>query len=140
MFKTSSKCLDQNEYIHTSSIRLEDVFKTSSKRLAKTSRRLGKMFSRHLQDVFKMYHQVKLLLFNRSSTGLRDVLRIRLSTERFALATPLRNLWSVYKFSKSEPFAYTKTFRTFSKTLYEMIAFTNKGKVGYQKSCFCLNK
>ena len=58
VFKTSSRRLGQDQYIrlgHTSSRRLQDVFKTSSRRLAKTS-------SRHLQDVLKMYHQVKLFL------------------------------------------------------------------------------
>ena len=39
----------------TSSRRLQDVFKTSSRRLANTS-------WRHLQDVLKTYHQVKLFL------------------------------------------------------------------------------
>ena len=47
--KSSSRRLGQDQYIrlgHTSSRRLQDVFKTSSRRLAKRS-------SRHLQDVFK---------------------------------------------------------------------------------------
>ena len=79
VFKTSTISLDQDQYIrlgHTSLRRLQDVFKTSSRHLAKTSsRRLQKVFkaiaktsSRHLQDilqgclqdVLKMYHQVKL--------------------------------------------------------------------------------
>ena len=49
VFKTSSRRLDQGQYIrldHTSSRRLQDIFKASSRRLAKTS-------SRHLQDIFK---------------------------------------------------------------------------------------
>ena len=49
VFKTSSRCLGQDQYIrlgYTSSRRLQDVFKTSSRRLAKRS-------SRHLQGVFK---------------------------------------------------------------------------------------
>ena len=56
------------------------------------------MYSRHRQDAVKMYHQVKPLLvntslrrvqdvFKRYSTGLRDVLRRRLSTEIFADST-----------------------------------------------------
>ena len=72
--KTSSRRLDEDEYIlinHTSS---EDVFKTSSRRLGQdqyirlgytSSRRLQDVFktsSRHLQDVLKTYHQVKLFL------------------------------------------------------------------------------
>ena len=67
------------------------------------------MFSRHLQDVFKMYNQVKLFLLTRLqevvetySTRFLDILRRRLFTERFALVTLLRNLWSGYKIFKSE--------------------------------------
>ena len=65
--KTSSRRLDQGKHIrlgHTSSRRLQDVFKTSSKRLQdvfktpcksafKTSSRVFKTFSRRLQDFFK---------------------------------------------------------------------------------------
>ena len=50
------KCLDQDQYIrlgHTSSRRLQVVFKTSS-------RHLQDVLQRCLQDVFKTYHQVKL--------------------------------------------------------------------------------
>ena len=79
VFKTSSSRLDQDHYNrlgHTSSRRFQDVFKTSSRCLAKTSsRRLQNVFktsaktsSRHLQDVFqgclqdalKTYYPVKL--------------------------------------------------------------------------------
>ena len=54
--------------------RLQDVFKTSWSRpiysswlyvFKTTSRRLAKTSSRHLQDVFKTYHQVKLFLLTR---------------------------------------------------------------------------
>ena len=62
--KTFWRCLEGN--LKTSSNvlpkHLEDIFKTSWKRIAKMS-------SRHLQDVFKTYHQVKLFL----STRLQDV-------------------------------------------------------------------
>ena len=81
--KTRSRRLDQDEYsrlTHTTSRRLQDVFKTSSRHLQDmlprslqdvfktSSRRLAKASSRHLQvvfqkslqDIFKMYHQVKL--------------------------------------------------------------------------------
>ena len=80
--KTSSRRLDEDEYIlinHTSSedvlvktnifvlsIRLQDVFKTFSRRLQDifktSSRRLANTSWRHLQDVLKTYHQVKLFL------------------------------------------------------------------------------
>ena len=68
VFKTSSWRLDQYQYIllgHTSSGRLQDVFKMSCKIVFKTSsrclqvvsntssRRLAKTFSRRLQNVFK---------------------------------------------------------------------------------------
>ena len=64
--KTSSRPLGQDEYIwlihtssrvfKTSSRHPQDVFKTSSRSLANTS-------WKHLQDVLKTYHQVKLFLF-----------------------------------------------------------------------------
>ena len=68
LMKTSSRRLDQDEYIrlgHTSSRRLHNVFKKSSRRPSKTSsrylqdvfktssRRLSRTFSRRLQNVFK---------------------------------------------------------------------------------------
>ena len=93
--KTSSRRLDQDQYIrlgHTSSRRLQNVFKTSSRRLQDifktscknvfktssrrlqdvlktSSRHLQDVLQRYLQDVFKTYHQVKLFLL----TNLRDV-------------------------------------------------------------------
>ena len=122
-FKTCSRCLDQDEYIRlgdTSSRRLantswrghqdvlqkrlQDIFKTSSRRLRKVS-------SRHLEDVFKTYHQVKLLLLTRLqdisetySASFWDVLPRRLSTERFEI------FWSVYKIFQNELFG--KSFKT----------------------------
>ena len=88
VFKTSSRRLDQDEYVRlsltssedvfktswsrpiysswlyvfkTSSRRFQDVFKTSCKNVFKTSsRRLQDVLQRYLQDVFKTYHQVKL--------------------------------------------------------------------------------
>ena len=114
VFNTSSRCLDQDEYIrlvHTSSRRLQDVlprrfydvlqkylqdiFKISSRRLyyilQSYLQGIFETFSRHLQDVFKRYYQVKLLLlillqyiFKTNSTHFWDELRRRLSKERFA--------------------------------------------------------
>ena len=72
VFKTSSRCLDQDQYIrlgHTSWRRLQDVlnmscqdvFKTSSRRLAKTpSRHFQDILQTCLRDAFKMCHQVTL--------------------------------------------------------------------------------
>ena len=94
VLKRSLRHLDQDDYIglsHTSSRRLQNVFKTFPRRLQdvlqkriqdifkirhledvlprhlegvfKTSlRRLTQMSSRHLLDAFKTYHQIKLFL------------------------------------------------------------------------------
>ena len=84
VFKTSTRRLDQDEYIgltHPSSedvflikiiiivliIRLQDVFKTSS------SRRLAKSFSRSFQNVFKTPCNN---VFRTSSRRLQDVFKI----------------------------------------------------------------
>ena len=88
VFKTSSRRLDQDEYVRLSLTSSEDVFKTSSRRLGQdqyirlgytssrrlqdvlqkrlqdifktSSRHLQDILQRYLQDVFKTYHQVKL--------------------------------------------------------------------------------
>ena len=68
VFKTSSRRLAKRSSRH-----LQDVFKTSSKRLQDvlknvfktSSRRLQDVLQRYLQDVFKTYHQVKLFLLTR---------------------------------------------------------------------------
>ena len=81
VLKTSSRCLSfsSSEDVFktniftllirlqkTSSRRFQDVFKTSSRRLAKTSlRHLQNVLQRCLQEVFKTYHQVKLFLLIR---------------------------------------------------------------------------
>ena len=85
VFKTSSWRLDQGEYIHFSHTSSEDVFKKFPRRLKTNYSSL-----RHLQDVFKTHHLVKLLLLTRphdifetASGRFWDVLQ-KLSTERFA--------------------------------------------------------
>ena len=67
--KTSSRRLDQDEYIRLTHTSSEDVFKTFPRCLQdifKTSSRcfenVFKTSSRHLQDVFKTYYHVKLFL------------------------------------------------------------------------------
>ena len=58
VFRASSKRHDQDQYIrlgHTSSMRLQDVFKTCL-------RHLQDVLQRCLQDVFKIFYQVKLFL------------------------------------------------------------------------------
>ena len=85
--KTSSRRLHQDQYIrlgHTSSRRLQVVFKTSS-------RHLQDVLQRCLQDAFKTYHQVILFLltsfqdvFKTYSQRFWGVLQRRLFTEGFA--------------------------------------------------------
>ena len=56
VFKTSSRRLDQDEYVCLSLTSSEDVFKTSSRRLGQDQYiRLGHTSSRRLQDVFKTF-------------------------------------------------------------------------------------
>ena len=85
-FKTSSRRLDQDEYIRLTHTSSEDVFKTSSRclhqdqhiRLGHTSsRRLQDVFktsSRHLQDVFKTSSRRFENVFKTSSRRFQDVL------------------------------------------------------------------
>ena len=99
--KTPSKRLGQHQYIrlgHTSSRRLQDVFKTlqdvfktssrnvfkkSSKRLQDalknvfktSSRSLQDILQRYLHEVFKTYHQVKLFLLTRLLQAFSTFLR-----------------------------------------------------------------
>ena len=123
IYKTSWRCLEDvlktflqdvfaRRLAKTFSRRLQNVFKTSCKNVFKTS-------SRHLQNVFKTYHQVKLFLITRFqdvfgtySKHFWDVLQRRLSIEGFAYVTLLRNLRSVYKICKSD-----KSFSNFSFSL-----------------------
>ena len=71
--KTSSRRLDQDQYIHlghTSSRRLQDVFKTSSRCLAKMS-------SRRFKDLFKKKNVLKTsckYVLKTSSSRFQDVL------------------------------------------------------------------
>ena len=124
VFKTSSRCLGQDQYIrlgYTSSRRLQDVFKTSSRRLAKRSSRhlqgVFKTSSRRLQDVLKLKNVFKTSLrriiklncscehvFEKDSTRFRDFLfQRRLSSEEYAqVILLLINLWSGYKIGKRD--------------------------------------
>ena len=74
VFKTSSRRLHQEEYLCLSHVSSEDILKTFSRRLGQDQYiRLDHTSWRHLQDVskiclqdvFKTYHQVKLLLLTR---------------------------------------------------------------------------
>ena len=55
--------------------RLQDIFKTSSRRLQNVFKTSWKTSSRHLQDVFKTYHQVKLFLLTRLWEAFNTFLR-----------------------------------------------------------------
>ena len=77
--------------------------------LRSLARHLKDVFLRHLKDAFKMYLTRLQDVFR---ARFRDVLWRWLTTERFAQATFLRNLWSGYRFLKSEDFGYTETLRT----------------------------
>ena len=89
VFKTSSRRLTKKSWRH-----LQDAFKTFSRLLkdvSKTSSRHLQDLQRSLQDVFKTYHQVKLFLLTRFQNDFEtyskrfwDVLQRRLSTEGFA--------------------------------------------------------
>ena len=78
VFKTSSRRLDQDEYVRLSLTSSEDVFKTSSRRLGQDQYiRLGHTSSRRLQDVFKTSSRCleKHLqdIFKTSSRRLQDI-------------------------------------------------------------------
>ena len=69
IFKTSSRHLAKTSSRHLQDVlprSLQNVFKTSSRRLAKMSslhiQHVFKTPSRRLQDVFQLYHRVKLFL------------------------------------------------------------------------------
>ena len=91
VLKMTSRRLDQDQYFrlgHTSSRCLQDVLKTSSRRLAKTSsRRLQDVFKtssrhvqdvllRHLQEVFKTSSKHPQDLFKTFRKRLQDVFKM----------------------------------------------------------------
>ena len=101
--KTSSRRLGQDQYIrlgHTSSRRLQDVFKTSSRRLQDvfktSSRRLQDILPRRLKDVFKRSSR---RLANTSWGHLQDVLKTYhvSSSETIFISKPLRGIEHVCK-------------------------------------------
>ena len=111
--------LDQDQYIrlgHTSSRRLQNVFKTSSRRLQDVL----KTSSRHLQDVFKTYYQVKVFLvtrfqdiFETYSKCFWDVLLRRLSTG----GLPRSHFREIYGHCEKFP-RVTKNFSSFNFSFY----------------------
>ena len=125
VFKTSSRRFQ--EIFKTSSRRLaktscQDVFKTSSRHLAKTSsRHLQNVLQRCLQEVFKTYHQVKLFFL----TSLWDVFTFQRCTAKDGYLQkdlPKSHFWEIYgqsaKFARVIKIlvaAYRSVFRTWSK-------------------------
>ena len=84
--KTSSRRLDQDEYVRLSLMSSEDVFKTSSRRLGQDQYiLLGYTHSRRLQDVFEMSSR---RLAKASSRRFEDVFK-----------TSSRHLQNVFKTS-----------------------------------------
>ena len=95
--KTSSRSLDQDQYIrlgHTSSRRLQDVFQTSSRRLAKHVFKTP--CKTRLQDIFKTSSSRFQDVFKTSLRHLQDFL-LRLPQEVFKSKTSLRHLQNVLK-------------------------------------------
>ena len=65
--------------------RLQNIFKTSCKNVFKTCWRRLQDMQRYFQDVFKMYHQLRLFLLTRVREVFRNILfQRRLSTGGFA--------------------------------------------------------
>ena len=99
VFKTSSRRLDQDEYIRLvirlqeiaemSSKRLQDVFKTSCKNVLKTS-------SRRFEDVFKMSSRC----FKKSSNRLQDIFKTSCKDAFKALSRRIIKLDCSYTFSR----------------------------------------
>ena len=109
--------LDQDQYIrlgHTSSRRLQHIFKISCQIVFKTS-------SRHLQDVSQTSFKMSSRLLAKTSTRcLWDVFKtfLRRSPKTviygwICLGHTSGNLWSVYKICQGD-----KSFSNFSSSLY----------------------
>ena len=112
VFKTSSRRLAK-----TSS--LQDILKASSRRFEKTSsRRLAKMSSRRFQDVSSSYTFLVIIMF------LRRAAKSVIYTEGFTLDTLLRNYGQGTKFGRVTTVSKVLVFRfttTFSGCLHRRI-------------------
>ena len=109
--KTSSRRLDQDEYVRLSLTSSEDVFKTSSRRLGQDQYiRLGYTSSRRLQDVFKTSSRPLQGVFKTSSRRLDQDEYVRLS---------LTSSEDVFKTSWSRPIysSWPYVFKTSSRYL-----------------------
>ena len=83
---------------HASSRRLQEVYKTSSRGLQDffkmSSRHLRDVLQRYLQDVFKTYHQVKILLLTRLREVFNTFLRRSFPKTVIYIVICLRNTTS----------------------------------------------
>ena len=99
ILKTSSRRLGQNQYIrlhHTSSRRLEDIFKTSSGRLVKrSSRRFEDVFSKSCKNVFKASSRRLQNVFKTSCKNVSKKSSRRL--QDIVKQTSSRNLQDIFK-------------------------------------------
>ena len=116
--KTSSRRLDQDEYIHLSHSSSEDVFKTSwSRPIYSSWLYVFKTSSRRFQDVFKT-----------SSRRFQDVFKtscknvFKTSSRRLA-KTFSRSFQNVFKTSCKNVFktSFKDVFKTFSRRIIELI-------------------
>ena len=132
VFKTSSRGLGQDQYIrfgYTSSRRLQDVLKTSSRRLANGLQDIFKTSSRRFEDVFKTSSRpLEKRLQDIFKTSSRRIIKLTRLWEAFntflrhsfpkttiyrGLTLLLINLWSVYKICKRD-----KNLSSFSFSIY----------------------
>ena len=113
LFKTSSRRLDKDEYVRLSHTSSENIFKWSSRDLGQTnifvlvillqdifktcSRRLAKTFSRCLKDIFKTSSRCFEDVFKTSSRHLQDILPRRLQDIlKMSLKRYLQDVFKTY--------------------------------------------
>ena len=129
-FKTSSRRLDQDEYIHLSHSPSEDVFKTSLRRLdQRQCISLDQTSSRRLQDVFKTFCQVVFKMFSRRP---QDVLQKSLQDN---FKTFWRRLQDAFKtssrcLSKKIQGVFKTSSRPFSKRLQDIFNTSSRRSEG----------
>ena len=111
VLKTSSRRLDQDEYVGVSLTSSADVFKTSSRRLGQDQYIcLGHMSLRRLQDIFKTSSRRLQNLFKTSSRRLQDVFK-----------TFWRRLQDVFKTSSRRPAKISsRRFQGVSESLFSI--------------------
>ena len=97
VFKTSSRRLDQDEFVRLSLTSSEDVFKTSSRRLGQDQYiRLGHMSSRRLPDVFKTSSRRFEDVFKTSSKRLQDLFKASSRRLQDICKTPCKYIFKTF--------------------------------------------